>query len=233
MSEYNITIHLASNLHIGSGFGFARVIDHITVKDSEKLAYIPGSTIKGKLKSVCKKIALSLPDCLYLNSDGHICQTISEDKFCRQEDFAKRCIICRMFGSPFTEGRLEFTDARLAADEAEKIKELYKITPLRVDIQNEIKDGVKISRIRRVSEPEHLFTLENVSKELSFQGTIIIKDVLDQLLDNKKIEMEKELLKYGLKSLTHLGGQKSRGLGRISLISCSELGLSAPEGENE
>ena len=225
MSEYKITICLRSNLHIGSGFGFARIIDHMSIKDAEKLAYIPGSTIKGKLRSVCKKIALTL------NYDN-ICQTLDNPKFCKYKKLKECCVICRIFGSPFTEGRFFFSDAKLEKTEAEKIGTLSKITRFRVDEQNEVKNNVKLSRVRRISDPRHLFNLESVSKRLRFEGVIRVREALNQLLDEEQMKAEENLLKYGLKALTHLGGQKARGLGRID-ICCPQLELPGSGGANE
>lgn len=233
MSEYKITIFLKSNLHIGSGFGFARIIDHTSIKDAEKLVYIPGSTIKGKLRSICKKIALTLDDKHFWNKDEKICQTLEKPDVCKYETIAEHCVICRIFGSPFMEGRFLFSDAKLERTEAEKIKVLSKISRFRVDEQDEVKNSVKLSRVRRISDPQHLFTLESVSKRLKFEGVIHVRDALNQILNEDLVKAENDLLKYGLRSLTHLGGQKARGLGRIEYIYCPELGLQGSEGANE
>ena len=229
MSEYEITICLKSNMHIGSGFGFARIIDHMSIEDAEGFAYIPGSTIKGKLKSICKKIALTLGDTIedFLNKEDRVCQSLEskngQQEVCKHNEPSDRCVICRLFGSPFAEGKLVFKDAKLNDSDAEKIRVLSAINPFRVDAQNELKNAVKLSRFRRVSSPQHLFTLESVSKKLQFSGSIHARESLT--------DQEESLLKYGLKSLTHLGGQKARGLGRIKCISCPELGLNCSEVE--
>lgn len=219
MKAYQITIDLKSNLHIGSGFGFARLIDHTSIKDAEGLAYIPGSTIKGKLRSVCKKIALTLGDGIYLSQGNKkICQSLEpalgQSAICKHDSIEDRCIICRLFGSAFAEGKLLFTDAKLNEADAGKIKVLSKINRFRVDAQNEIKTNVKLSRYRRVSDQGHLFVSENVSKSLVFTGTIYAKEYL---APEGLAPKEEELLRYGLKALTHFGGQKSRGLGRVEM----------------
>lgn len=222
MKEYTIIISLKSNLYIGSGFSFARIIDHTSITDEKGLAYIPGSTIKGKLRSVCKKIALTLADKAFLNKEERICQTFEPAKgqkgLCKHDDEAEYCIICRLFGSPFTEGKLFFRDAVLDQQQAEEIRMLYAISHFRVKEQNEIRNNVRLSRYRRVSEDGRLFITENVSKSLEFTGSFYTKVFLS--------EEEEKLLKYGLKIISHLGGQKARGLGRVR-INCPELGLIA------
>ncbi len=129
----------------------------------------------------------------------------------------ERCVICRLFGSPYTEGKLIFGDAELDESQQNEFRLLHKISRLRVDKQSELRNGVKISRKLHISSPQALFSMESVSKELAFIGTINAKELLDK--------QEKDLLIYGLKILTHIGGQKARGLGRIESICCEELGL--------
>jgi CRISPR/Cas system CSM-associated protein Csm3 (group 7 of RAMP superfamily) len=214
VKAYQITIDLKSNLHIGSGFGFARLIDHVSIKDAERLAYIPGSTIKGKLRSVCKKIALTMEDPFYLSNGNHkICQSLEpgrgQSEMCKHDALEDRCVICRLFGSAFAEGKLLFTDAKLNEADAEKIRVLSQISRFRVDAQNEVKTNVKLSRYRKISDEGHLFVSENVSKTLGFTGAIYAKEPLTT--------EEETFLRYGLKTLTHLGGQKSRGLGRVEM----------------
>lgn len=218
MNEYNITIELKSNLHVGSGFGFAKIIDHTSIKDSEGLAFIPGSTIKGKLRSLCRKIALTLEEENFKSSDiqKNICDggRVSGKAICKVE-LEKACILCRLFGSVYQEGKLIFTDATLTDVNAKKILILSKFNRFDIKEQNETKPGVKVSRGRRTSDPKHLFMSENVSHYLTFKGKIYTKQPLNS--------DEKALLKYGLKLLSHIGGQKSRGLGRLKSIKCPEL----------
>jgi CRISPR type III-B/RAMP module RAMP protein Cmr6 len=220
VNKYKITISLKSNLHISSGFGFAQIIDHTSIEDAEGLAYIPGSTIKGKLKSVCKKIVLTLGDKAFLNKEGKICQSLEssngQKEICKYDKQNDSCIICKLFGSPFKEGKLIFSDARPDEVQAEKIRVLSAINPFRVNTQNEIRTNVRLSRHRRISDENHLFVLKNVSKELKFTGFIYARENVTSV--------EEELLKYGLKTTYHLGGQKARGLGRINIY-CDELGL--------
>jgi len=121
---------------------------------------------------------------------------------------------------------------KLKSSEAKEIRQLSRINRFRVDKQDELKNGVKLSRISRISDPKHLFNLESVSKELKFEGVIRVRDFLNKLLDKERIKAEDRLLKYGLISLKHLGGQKSRGLGRVS-INCPQLGLTDSGGTNE
>lgn len=225
MNEYNLRIELKSDLHIGSGFGFSRIIDHLSIKNADGVAYIPGSTIKGKLRSVCKKIALTLKEQPYPNQENQICQSLESQEMCKHDDETDRCIICRLFGSPFAEGKLIFTDAKLPDTKKDEIIALskIKISPI-VEGQSILKTGVKLSRARRIADPKHLFTLESVSRTLPFAGKILMRQTSQPLTED-----EERLLEYGFRVLTHLGGQKSRGLGRVKI----KFGLSDSEVDSQ
>jgi CRISPR-associated protein Csm3 len=217
VTEYKIIICLKSDLHISSGFGFARIVDLINVKDANGFAYVPASTIKGKLRSACSKVALILNDePSFMSKEHKLCNKLEAD-VCKHENPKDRCIICRLFGSSFIEGKLVFKDAVINEDDANKIRVLSSINLFRVDEQNEVRNSVKLSRSLRISSPQNLFTVETTSRKLTFNGSIYAKEYLT--------EQEQNLLKFGLKIISHIGGQKARGLGRIESICCPELGL--------
>jgi CRISPR-associated protein Csm3 len=193
-----LTITPETNLHPGSGLGFVGLIDSAATRDADGWAYIPGSAIKGRLRSLCKRIAETLKE-----DYGTVCQTLTNSEVCKTEPI---CAICRMFGSPYTEGSLFFTDAVL--DEATK----GSLEPLkRIDLfggggQYEVKTGVKLSRTRRLSDAKQLFAFQSVCRDLIFTATI----------EGTLSENDEHLLQAAVQLLTHIGGQKARGLGRIT-----------------
>ena len=71
MEKLKLEIQFQSSFTIGSGIGFASFVDSCTIRDHNQVAYIPGSTIKGKLRSLCKKIALELGDEFGEKKDTH------------------------------------------------------------------------------------------------------------------------------------------------------------------
>ena len=202
MNEYKIRFNLKSNLHIGSGFSFMRLIDKTTVKDRDGCVFIPGSTIKGKLRSVCKKICLSLD-----GEFGAICQGKDSLMICKTS-LDNACIICRLFGSAYNEGKLIFHDAFLLPDDREMITIMKSIDPF-IYIQSEYRSRNKISRYLRTSSPKQLYTSESCPSKLVFEGKMC--SGFDLTKD------EKQLLCWGAKSILHLGGQKGQGLGRLTL----------------
>lgn len=203
MKEYTVKFCLKSNLHIGNGFGHLGMIDKTTIKDHDEIVIIPGSTIKGKLRSICKKICLSLE-----NEFGRVCAGKDSLAICKTSlDMA--CIICRLFGSAYNEGKLIFKDACLSPDDKERIRVLKEIGPF-ASVQSELRSGNRISRHLRTSFPKQLFVSESCPCELSFEGKMYSREALSG--------EEKKLLLWGAKSLLQIGGQKGRGHGRVSVI---------------
>ncbi len=202
MTEYTIKFHLKSNLHIGSGFSFMSLVDNTTIKDAKKTVIIPGSTIKGKLRSACKKICLSLE-----KEFVQVCAGKDHPGICKKP-MDEVCIICRLFGSSYTEGKLVFNDATLSPDVQDRVailQELHQFTT----VQSELRSGNKISRVMQTASPKQLFVSESCPGGLTLEGKICAETPL-----NKD---EKRLLRWGAKSIVQIGGQKGRGLGRVSI----------------
>ncbi|KHE92471.1 MAG: hypothetical protein K8F52_08800 [Candidatus Scalindua rubra] len=202
MNEYIIRFHLMSNLHIGSGFSFMGLVDKTTIKNEKNMVVIPGSTIKGKLRSACKKICRSLE-----SEFGHVCDGKDSPGICKKP-LDEVCIICRLFGSSYTEGKLLFREATLSLNEQKRAEMLLELYPF-ASVQSELRSGNRISRSLRTSYPKQLFVSESCPGELTLEGKICSKEALT--------ETEKRLLSWGAKSILQIGGQKGRGLGRVSI----------------
>ncbi|MDR4497175.1 MAG: RAMP superfamily CRISPR-associated protein [Candidatus Scalindua sp.] len=202
MNEYKTTIYLKSNLHIGSGFAFMSLVDKTTIKDQKGFVIIPGATFKGKLRSICKKICLSLE-----SEFGQICEGKDSPKVCKSSQ-ETACIICRLFGSAYNEGKLIFRDATLLSEDREKIEMIKKLDHF-ASPQSELRSGNRISRLLRTSSSKQLFVSESCPRDLIFEGKIFNREALK--------DVERKLLRWGAKSLLQIGGQKGRGLGRVSV----------------
>lgn len=191
-------IELLSGLHIGAGSDEIHIggIDSPVVKDlNNKLPYIPGSSLKGKIRSLIEMTSgRVLGGKPYSTSDGN-------DP------------VCRIFGNGTTDSKYDggptraiFSDCMLNNSE-----ELLKNDALTED-----KAEVSIDRIKGTAGgggPRHI---ERVCRGAKFDFNINYK-VFDCGDEGKADEENIGVLLAGMKLLTEdaLGGSGSRGYGRI------------------
>ncbi|OZM56253.1 hypothetical protein CIB95_12580 [Lottiidibacillus patelloidae] len=147
MIEYNV--NLQSMLHVGTGEGFAGIIDRKTlsrIKENERYPIVFGHTVKGMLRDEYRKL-LSLTG----NSSLDIVESL--------------------FGSEKKQGGLYFSHWELNDEIKENLRD-------KANMLYEVKSGNQIVRGRRVAKSEHLYTHEVVQNNLVFKGIIngIIKE---------------------------------------------------------
>jgi CRISPR/Cas system CSM-associated protein Csm3 (group 7 of RAMP superfamily) len=141
----NFSVTLESTLHIGTGEGFAGIIDRRTLtRNDEENRYpvILGHTIKGMLKDEYQRL-------LKITGNGKESIDI-------------------LFGTKQQQGKLYFTHLELTEDFKNKIKG-------KTNLLYEVKTGNQIVRGRRVAKSEHLFSHEVVQNNLVFEGDISAK----------------------------------------------------------
>jgi CRISPR-associated RAMP protein (TIGR02581 family) len=179
--------------------------------------YIPGSSIKGKLRSTAEELAqyLGLKACLlnYSYSEVECCNASDWykinreriDQIRREKDAVKKveaiekvtCDVCRLFGSPLKAGRLFVSDARCT--------DWVGILELR--------NGVAIDRDKQTVAGNLLFDYEVVPPDTEFAFTIEVDDATSSdlaLLGAVLLSWEKGFL---------LGGMAARGVGRVKITS--------------
>lgn len=203
--EINFEITTESAFFIGSGLGITGLVDKSCIKDSEGFIYFPGSSIKGKVRYYCKQLT-QLP---YFRTTIPICETLTNPEICKSDN---PCLICRLFGSIYTEGSLHFHDAIL--------KEEFKVilerrNPLDIKYQTSLRTNNKINRYTKTAEAGHLFTTEVGERGFVFNCRIE-GEVGGVVVD--KVPIELALLLAGIRLINNLGGQKSRGLGNSNII---------------
>jgi CRISPR/Cas system CSM-associated protein Csm3 (group 7 of RAMP superfamily) len=223
--EIAYRVNLSTALHIGTGTGFAKMIDDLFVRagpakgEGLRLPCIPGSSIKGKTRSRCEAIANMLK--LYICGD-------SAERKCKK----KPCILCRIFGSTFNPGTLYFPDAQLVKEFAKlsrRQSEGDHADPFALSLT---RAGNKVERATRTVEPDFLFSIENTAEELLFEGSItgaIESPHADKI--NVPLPLEGWLLLVGLRAIDKIGGLRSRGLGRCQ-ITVTKLTVDGEEKEN-
>ncbi|MBI5187363.1 MAG: hypothetical protein HZA01_16780 [Nitrospinae bacterium] len=187
--------------HIGSGLGVSGIIDKAMLKDASGLPYIPGSTLKGRIKYHYTRLYPlfhSDPICI----DYAACCAIPDVRSC--------CSVCRIFGSRAHRGGLVFKDALQTKPQFKGIPsrrvEFMKTYP---PFSPSIRMGVKISRRRRVAEEKKLFSMEVSSPQLPYETEIAGRLFLK--------EKEFNFFLMVLKRMDKIGGGKSRGLGAVEI----------------
>ncbi len=183
-------------------------MDNPVIKDSKGIPYIPGSTIKGKLRSL-------LEQCLYPlrykdenDGGGYFDESMVIHKFKDPSSYSEDPVT-KIFGNPDVNepGRGIFRDSYL--DEIhfnEHRNKLFKNLDLEF---TEDKIENSIDRISASAVPRHL---ERVPNGAQFNFEIIL-----DLFSSNDQDLLKELIK-GLKLLEddYLGGSGTRGSGKVA-----------------
>jgi CRISPR-associated protein Csm3 len=209
-----------TGLHIGAGKGSLEIggADNPVVKDAFGLPYIPGSSLRGKLRSLLEQSSgLAVPsELVYLSKRKG--QEVRIHQSERPDDE-----VCLLFGR--NPGRMErvsgdavessaATPARLTVYDAPLISD--SITPqMRENMDDELTEVKSENAIDRITSQANPRTLERVPAGARFHFRIVM-DVLcpeDRELLPRLVE--------GLRLLEDdsLGGGGSRGNGRVALSS--------------
>jgi CRISPR-associated protein Csm3 len=176
-------------------------IDNPVIRDSTGVPYIPGSSLKGKLRSLLEKAeGTTISSKESSNTPRiHVCKDSSS--------FAK-CPVCRIFGSP---GETKFSEpTRIIVRDSYLKKESQQfLQGLTLDTDfTEVKWENTIDRITSAANPRQM---ERVPAGALFNFEMIF-DVLRQ--------EDKELLRYFFKAAEllekdYLGSSGTRGYGKI------------------
>lgn len=210
-------IKTLTGLHIGASKENLEIgaIDASVVRDPlTREPYIPGSSIKGKLRSLLEKaLAVKLGIIGEKNRRNigagrnpvfiHVC-TDAKDAY--------KCPICRLFGSTGMDGGKNFPSRVIVRDAYltdESVQEL-----LNIDTGLQFTEWKFENAIDRVTSAANPRQLERVPRGAEFEFEIIYnveeKDTISEDLDNLNLAIE--LLK-----LDSLGGHGSRGYGKVEV----------------
>lgn len=210
-------IKCLTGLHIGASKENVEIgsIDSPVVRDPvTREPYIPGSSIKGKMRSLLEK-ALAIKLGIMGQNKRRNIGTASNPVWihvCDDAGDAITCPICRLFGSTGKNGGKNFP-ARLIIRDAYLTKEsVEKLNDIDTGLQyTEWKFENAIDRVTSAANPRQL---ERVPKGAEFEFEIIynVEDVktLSEDLDNLNIVFE-------LLRLDALGGHGSRGYGKVEI----------------
>jgi CRISPR-associated protein Csm3 len=209
-------LYCETGLHIGAGKGSLEIggADNPVVKDAFGLPYIPGSSLRGKIRSLLESsLGLTAPaDLIYLSKRKG--QEVRIHQSDRPDDE-----VCLLFGR--NPGRMErvegealdssmATPARLAVYDAPLDQD--SITPqMRENLDDEITEVKSENAIDRITSQANPRTLERVPAGARFR----VRMVLDILCEEDKALAGRLLEGLRLLEDDALGGGGSRGSGRI------------------
>lgn len=218
-------LELTTALRISSGRPSDET-DAPFIRTFDKTPYIPGSSLRGAIRSEIERILASvgevagLKSCTLFAKDS-CADTVrnflldlekkekKNDAKAKNEQIAKfakdtLCDVCKLFGSTVYASRLVFEDALPAVDVG------------RIKIPNRIRDGVGIDRDTGSAKKGAKFdyeVIEPIKTGLTFLFKMTAENVDINGNDKKLINLILYLLKHGL----YVGGKRAGGLGKIKL----------------
>lgn len=207
------TLTLLSGLHIGDNKDNAEIgsIDNPVIrrKDKDQQPYIPGSSIKGKMRSLLEQIA-GVSEI----GGGRKQNLDAKSKECQNINYAFG------FANDDLPSRLIFRDSYLTGESANELKN-SEFTDMPY---TEAKSENTINRV--TGKADNPRTQERIPAGAKF----IIEVVLNDFNDGKTAEI-KNLLLEGFKALNndYLGGSGTRGYGHVKIDLPGEEGSSWKE----
>jgi CRISPR/Cas system CSM-associated protein Csm3 (group 7 of RAMP superfamily) len=188
--EWALTVQFEGTFHVGSGYGHSGRIDRTLLRDAGGLPFVPGSAIKGKLRHAARAVAPVLDKRLW------VCEAACLPG-------ADACSVCLLFGSPFREGKLSFSDACCQREDNPGIDGLLVCAARPPMIWGE-RQNVAIDRRQRTSRHGQLMQSECAPDGLLLRATISGDLTAEELT----------LLRGAVKSLLYFGSGSARGMGR-------------------
>lgn len=188
------TLTLETGLHIGAASDFAPIgaVDSPFIRDPlTKLPIIPGSSLKGKLRTLLAKSY----------AEGYTLNAIENDT----EEIQRLFGLGASKNSKSRASRLQFFDLKMTDDSFKKFSAMDLDTYI-----GEVKFENTIDRLTAVANPRQI---ERVPAGVQFDFQLVYNiENFDEVKEDMKI------LADGLKLLQmdYLGGSGSRGYGRIS-----------------
>lgn len=217
--KIKVVVRAKTGLHIGGAKenveigGIDNIVEKLKVFFTDKeingkkkfldVPYIPGSSLKGKIRSLLEWIIEPKNDnkeeakAIALSFGGNPCK-------------CGKCVICQLFGAHQAQGQ---EPARLRFDDFYPTEDTIKLWEDTLDTgYTEIKVENMINRIKGVAEnPRHT---ERVIAGSEFEGCITLR-----IFEGDNVDRFLETLKTGFEMLEddYLGGSGSRGYGRVEI----------------
>jgi CRISPR-associated RAMP protein (TIGR02581 family) len=201
-AETGLRVGAGKSLDVGTS-------DQPVIRDGFGRLFLPGSSLKGVLRSGLEGVLRGVADPRLRACDpiADLCtQDLAERAKAKNrpvelDDVLQQiCVVCGLFGSPHLAGRVFVADLPLADGFSSR---------------TEVRDGVGIDRDRRVAQtkPAVKYDQEVVPAGTAFGLEMILENV-DDPVQLALVLKSLELLDSGE---IRMGGLTSRGLGRVSL----------------
>jgi CRISPR/Cas system CSM-associated protein Csm3 (group 7 of RAMP superfamily) len=204
-----LTITVEGPLHIGTGYDRG-LIQRTVARDANGNVYIPGSSLKGKVRNACENLARL--------AGLKVCDAPRPETMCGGRG-AARCLVCRVFGTPggnAPDGReLFWHDAHPTGKwrGLTATRDRPKAWPVG---QTMARTQVQLSRARGMAAEDRLYTSEFATRGLEFTGRV--SGWLKATPCSAGVGYyEVNLLLAGLRLVETLGGGRSRGAGRCEI----------------
>lgn len=195
------TIEAITGLHIGGAPAQYEIggVDNPVIKDPLGRPYIPGSSLRGKLRSLRERLDGRAPT-FGRQSKFHVCQTAEE---------YEQCDVCQIFGVP-AQGfnrisRLTVRDAHLDVASVEPMAEFIELPFTEVKYEN------TIDRITSQANPRQM---ERVPAGARFHGELVFTALT--VADRRRLKLVLETMR--LLEDDYLGGSGGRGSGQIAFV---------------
>jgi len=208
-----VEVMFQSDYHIGSGFGYAGIVDDTVAKDGNGQLYIPGETLKGLTRYAADQL-LSMSALMSISRcDGeHDNQSHPKKELCgvsvnRRNDL---CILCRIFGSPFSQGNFRFSPAYYAKH-YDTLTSHPKIAKDVLSLQTQPAAFNKIHRQTGRAQEDYLFSLELGTKQRPFQFKITERTPHRFSTELRRKDLI--FLTSCLRMIRKVGGKRRRGKG--------------------
>ncbi|MHA1974146.1 MAG: type III-A CRISPR-associated RAMP protein Csm3 [Candidatus Hodarchaeales archaeon] len=201
-------IHALTGLHIGGGSEGVSIggVDNIVVRDTlTQLPYIPGSSLKGKMRSLSEKLA-DLPQNQSIGSGVRI-------HTCESKEEYQNCHVCKIYGLP---GERDFSGpTRLIVRDVKLDKDQFPDNA-KVDFPyTELKWEAAIDRITSAAVPREM---ERVPAGAIFREFELVYSLYQQGDEDENADVERLPKVFEAMQLVeddYLGGLGSRGSGKI------------------
>jgi len=204
--SYSLSFEAPVAVH--TGLAVAGWVDGTVVRTAGGLPYVPGSTVKGRLRFTAERLLLSTGRTKGPKEENGTPLWRHDDQQPACKERSEACTICRLLGSAAIRGLVKVGDARLAPPWDSLFLDLQNVdrNPV-IRPEVDIRPGIAICRQRRTVRDGALFFDETVPP-VRFQGRLRLGAQVSQ--------DERKFLRAVGRAVFALGSRKAVGRGALT-----------------